>query len=281
MKKIALTSLLAVFAVSGAHAANVIDGNPLYLPGAGHFYSVSTLGSHSGEQELKSWYLNEEFGYGITNKLAVAVSTTIQDELSFSEWGWGDFEIDAAYRMLDMGAWKMDLIGGYSVEPVWGNHMPFLKKGTSEMGTGTEYIWTAGVRAGYTTPHWTVAGHALYHYWNTESFNWNEKIGERGIHFVTLGLDGQYVIDSHWSVLAGVEYTGILDSQWRDKPGVGEKVENEGEWSAELGVNYNIDATKFVGAYISGDMNHKGGTNHDEWKAENGFGFGAKFGIDF
>jgi len=28
-------------------------------------------------------------------------------------------------------------------------------------------------------------------------------------------------------------------------------------------------------------MNHKGGTNHDEWKAENGFGFGAKFGIDF
>lgn len=273
MKKIALTSLLAVFAVSGAHAANVIDGNPLYLPGAHHFYSVTTLGSHSGSDHIKQWGLNEEFGYGITNKLAVAVSTTIQDELSFSEWGWGDFEIDAAYRMLDMGAWKMDLIGGYSVEPVWGNHASFLDKDL------TEYIWTAGVRGGYTTSHWTVAGHALFHYWNTESFNWNEKAGEQGVHFVTLGLDGQYVIDSHWSVLAGVDYLGVLDDEYRGIPGA--TMKNEGEWTAELGVNYNIDATKFVGAYISGDMNHRGGTNHDEWKAENGFGFGAKFGIDF
>ena len=47
MKKLALTSLLAVFAISGAHAANVIDGNPLYMPGQNHFYSVSTLGSHT------------------------------------------------------------------------------------------------------------------------------------------------------------------------------------------------------------------------------------------
>ena len=39
MKKIALTSLLSVFAVSGAYAANTIDGNPLYMPKAGHFYS--------------------------------------------------------------------------------------------------------------------------------------------------------------------------------------------------------------------------------------------------
>ncbi len=47
MKKLALTSMLAVFAVSGAHAANVIDNNPLYRPGQDRFYSVTTLGSHS------------------------------------------------------------------------------------------------------------------------------------------------------------------------------------------------------------------------------------------
>ena len=42
MKKLALTSLLAMFAVSGANAANVIDGNPLYMPEQNHFYSVTT-----------------------------------------------------------------------------------------------------------------------------------------------------------------------------------------------------------------------------------------------
>ena len=73
MKKLALTSLLAVFAVSGAHAANVIDGNPLYLPGANHFYSVSTIGSHTGHNDLKSWTMGEEFGYGITNKFAIII----------------------------------------------------------------------------------------------------------------------------------------------------------------------------------------------------------------
>ena len=47
MKKIALTSLLAVFTASGAMAANVIDGNPLYMPGQNHFYSVTNLSSHT------------------------------------------------------------------------------------------------------------------------------------------------------------------------------------------------------------------------------------------
>ena len=46
MKKIALTSLLAVVAASAAHASiNVIDGNPLYMPMKGHFYSETSLSS--------------------------------------------------------------------------------------------------------------------------------------------------------------------------------------------------------------------------------------------
>ena len=40
MKKLAFTSLLAVLAVSGAHAGNIIDGNPLYRPAEGRFYSI-------------------------------------------------------------------------------------------------------------------------------------------------------------------------------------------------------------------------------------------------
>ena len=274
MKKLALTSLLAVFAVSGAHAANVIDGNPLYLPGAGHFYSVSSLGSHSGHEDIKSWYLNEEFGYGITNKLTVFVSTTLEDEQSFDKWGWGDFSLGAAYRVLDKGAWKADLVGEYMVDHVWNDHEPFLDKDY------TDYLWTAGVRAGYVAHNWTVAGYALFHYANSESFNWNEKAGERGTHALSLGLNAQYLLDSHWSLLAGVEYSGVLDDEWNGTPG--NKVKNAGEWEGTLGVNYNIDATKFVGVYVSGDMDHhREDKAKDEWRAERGFGFGAKFGIDF
>lgn len=261
MKKLALTSLLAVFAVSGAHAANVIDGNPLYLPGAGHFYSVSTLGSHTGSEPIKAWTAGEEFGYGITNKLAVMVETELEERDTFDEYSWNELSLQATYRALDMGAWKLDLVGAYALGPVWGYHAPFLDKDT------TSYAWMAGVRGGYTTSQWTIAGHTYFVYMGEESFDWNKD----GVHALVLGLDGQYVLDSHWSALAGIEYTGFTDSG----------AKNDGAWEATLGVNYNIDTTKFVGVYVSADMDHKGGDAHDEWHVEKGFGFGAKFGIDF
>lgn len=259
MKKLALTSLLAVFAVSGAHAANVIDGNPLYMPGQGHFYSVSTLGSHT-EGETP-WTAGEEFGYGITKNWAVAIDTTMSENNSFDNIAWEDFSVSTTFRALDLGAWKLDLVGEYGVAPVWGDHRPFLEK------DDTFYGWIAGVRGGYVASNWTLAGHAYFGYINSESFNWNDD----GAHVWMLGVDGQYLIDSHWSVLAGVEYQGFSDS-W---------AKNDGSWTGELGVNYNIDATKFVGAYINGSLNHQGGDHADEWEWDDGFGFGAKFGIDF
>ena len=272
MKKLALSSLVAVFAVSAANAA-VIDGNPLYMPKANHFYSISDLGSHTGSDEIKTWVASEEFGYGITDQLAVFTSTSVVDQQSFDQWAWNEMTFGAMFRALDMGEWKMDLIGAYSVDPVWGNHSEFLDK------VITDYTWTAGVRGGYTTSQFTVAAHALFNYTNSESFNWNEDKGFRGTHEIALGLDGQYVIDRNWNVVAGVEYRGVLDKEWNGMPGA--TVKNEGEWNGMLGVNYNIDATKFVGAYVTGSMNHQGGTNADEWEVDDGFGFGARFGIDF
>ncbi len=284
MKKLALSSLIAVFAVSGAHAANVIDGNPLYMPKANHFYSVTDLNSHTnkypnGEKQINTWNLGEEFGYGITDKLTVLVKTVLSEDDSFDQAQWGEMSFGAAFRALDKGAWKLDVLGAYAVDPVWGDHMPFLKSGTDAQGTGTEYTWTAGVRGGYTTSRFTVAGKALFNYWNTESFNWDEDEGFQGVHYLTLGLDGQFVLCDKLNLVAGVEYTGYMDKEWRGVPG--NKVKNAGTWDGTFGVNYNIDSTKFVGAYVSGSMNHQGGTKHDEWKADKGFGFGAKFGIDF
>jgi hypothetical protein len=265
MKKLTLTSLLAVFAVSGAHAANVIDGNPLYMPKAGHFYSETALESHS--EATKDWTLGEEFGYGVTDKLAVSVRTSLTEAESFDDYAWEDLGIKATFRALDMGGWKVDAYGEYAAAGYLFAHSKALddnfwfKKGL------IDYTWTAGLRAGYTTPTWTVAGHGEFVYLNSESFNWNDD----GIHAVIFGLDGQYVLCDHLSLVAGVEYLGFLD----------DGAKNDGMWEGTFGVNYNIDATKYVGAYISGDMNHKGGDNADEWDIEKGFGFGVKFGVDF
>jgi len=267
MKKIALTSLLAVFAVSGAHAANVIDGNPLYMPKAGHFYSETAAGSHTGTKEFRSVVLNEDFGYGITDKLAVNVSTSIKDDRSFDKWSWEDMAFGAKFRALDLGAWKMDLIGVYTVDNFWPDHQPWLKK---EL---TNYEWTAGVRGGYVASWWTVAGHALFNYENTESFRWNKD----GVHTIALGIDGQMLLGRHFALLAGVEYTGRLDNA--DANGI--KIKNAGKWTGEVGVNYNFDATKYIGLYADAEMDHKGGNAGDDWDLKNGFGFGAKFGIDF
>ena len=288
MKKLALTSLLAVFAFTGAHAANVIDGNPLYMPKAGHFYSVTSVGSHT---EGTPYALGEEFGYGITNKLAVEVSTTLWENRAFDVFAWDDVALKATFRALDMGAWKLDLVGAYEAgeNAFEGGGLYVHVKDGKPNGDNlnkwfdkdlTGYKWTAGVRGGYTAGAFTLAGHALYNYYNSESFNW----GDKGMHVWELGVDAQYVLDSHWSLLAGAEYTGITqDHAAYDDMEDPAKIKNAGSWYGELGVNYNIDATKFVGLYVSGEVVHKekAGEAKDEWKFDKGFGFGAKFGIDF
>ena len=290
MKKIALTSLLAVFAAAGANAANIIDGNPLYMPKAGHFYSETALSSHS--EHTKNWTLGEEFGYGITNKLAVSVNADLyegaeegpdQDDEMFDSYGLGNLAVKATFRALDMGAWKVDAYGKYASEgatifahsdagDVNKDHNFWFDKDL------IDYSWTAGVRGGYTTPVFTVAGHLEFVYGNTESFNWSDE----GTHAWKLGVDGQYVIDRNWNLVAGVEYTGITD----DIEVAGVKVKNMGTVDTYLGVNYNIDATKYVGAFITHELDHWKGEFGEPgaekgWGFKDGFGFGVKFGIDF
>ncbi len=285
MKKIALTSLLAVFAAAGANAANVIDGNPLYMPTKGNFYSVTDLYSHS--ETTKDWTLGEEFGYGITDKLAVAVSTDFfegaeeaGDDEAFDTYGLGNVALTATFRAFEKGAWKVDAYGKYATEGA-------TIFGHSDGADDTfwfdkdliDYRWTAGVRGGYTTPVFTVAGHIAYEYVNAESFNW----GDYGNHVWKFGVDGQYVINRMFNVVAGVEYAGISNDKvatYTDVKGAAD-VENAGRWTGYAGVNYNIDATKFVGVYVNGAMRHWKDNGEKGWEAEDGFGFGAKFGIQF
>ncbi|MFQ6777958.1 MAG: hypothetical protein ACLRFI_01505 [Alphaproteobacteria bacterium] len=266
MKKIVLTSLLAMVAASGANAANVIDGNPLYMPGQNHFYSVTSLNSHS--EHTDDWTLAEEFGYGIMDNLAVNVRAAMEEQESFDYYGVGELGVKLTFRALDQGEWKADVFGEYGI----GGPSVFYHDGITDDNFWfdkdlNEYSWKAGVRGGYTTSLFTVAGRVEFAYDNTESFNWDEE----GRHTWTLGLDGQYVIDNDFNLVASVEYTGLTDS-W---------AHNAGRWFGEFGVNYNFDATKFAGLYVNGSLNHQDGAAADEWGWDDGFGFGAKFGIDF
>lgn len=281
MKKLALTSLLTVFAVSGAHAANVIDGNPLYMPKAGHFYSETALSSHT---EGTPYTLGEEFGYGITNKLAVTVATSATENRAFDEYLWNDISLGMTFRALDTNGFKLDLLGSYVAgdaglaylgDDAIGAVMYHVEDETEWFDKDhTFYTWNAGVRTGWTMGGLTLAGHAVYKYMGFESFDWNEK----GLHRLALGLDAHYVFCPHLSAMIGAEYTGILDKKWPEGEG---KVKNSGIWTGTFGINYNIDATKYVGLYVNGALNHHEGDKADEWGWNDGFGYGIKFGIDF
>ncbi len=263
MKKIALTSLLAVFAVSGAQAAakNVLDGNPLYMPQENHFVSETYLESNS--QSTNEATLGEYFGYGITDRLMVGLETSVSEMDAFDTTSWNEVALDAKYRVIGDGAWKLDLTAGYGVDAMRAYHTDFLDK------DATFYMWTAGVRGGYVQKDWTLMGRLNLIYANTESFNWNEDEMWAN-HIVNLGFSGFWRMSDYWSGIVSADYYKVMDHYSR--------AEAAGSWDLSAGLNLNIDSTKYVGVYVTKEINH---VSAGKWEAEDGFGFGAKFGIDF
>ena len=136
MKKLVLTSLLAVFAATGANAA--INDNPMYRPDQGKFYSVTDLMSNT--EYADTWVLNEKFGYGITDRASIYVSTALGEGEWFDTMEWGMFEVGADYRLLDDMNWKVDAYGSYAVGPVWGDRVSFAHGIVA--GTGNPYFTT-------------------------------------------------------------------------------------------------------------------------------------------
>lgn len=279
MKKIALTSLLAVFAAAGANAANTMDGNPLYMPQKGHFYSETSLSSDTNNVNEVS--LGETFGYGILDNLAISVNTSASEANWFQgrtkvaneydetveEIGegnaWNELGADLTWRVIGDGAWKLDIMGGFEMMPVWGDHAKFMDKET------TTYMWTAGVRGGYVTEDWTLAAHANLIYANTEAFNWGDDDPMWANHIMNLGVAGHWTMSDTWSAVASADYFKIMD-HYND-------VDNKGFWELAAGLNFNFDETKYLGVYITKDIVH----NDGDWESQDGIGFGVKFGVDF
>lgn len=293
MKKIALTSLLAVVAASAAHASiNVIDGNPLYMPTKGHFYSETSLSSHT--KNVDEWTLGETFGYGITDRVAVSINTSMSEAYWFkgikaregtaatnqSEYegngnSWNELGADITWRVINDKAWKLDVIGGFEMDPVWGDHVPFMDKDT------TMYAWAAGVRGGYVNNDWTLSAHANFIYANTEAFNWGDDEPFWRNHILNLGVAGHWTMSDTWSAYASADYYKVLDRYNDAFVENGRIIEgNKGYWDLTLGLNMNIDTTKYVGVYLNKEISREpdGGMDVDD---ANGYGFGAKFGIDF
>jgi hypothetical protein len=79
------------------------------------------------------------------------------------------------------------------------------------------------------------------------------------------------VLNNRWNLVSGAEYTKSLD-HYSETPGM---------WELTFGANYNIDATKYVGAYITKDIVHTKFPADGTWEVEDGFGMGVKFGVDF
>lgn len=272
MKKIALTSLLAVVAASAAHAGvNVLDGNPLYMPQKGHFYSETSLSS--GTNTTTAVELGEEFWFALTDRLAFSVATSISENDWFEGSSWNGMAFDAKYRLIGNGAWKMDFVGGFSLNPMWADHRPTMS------ASDTTYTWIGGIRGGYVNGDWTIAAHANFIYRNNEMFNWAN--GDNGDvlwpngepwmnHILNLGVAGHWTMSDSWSALVTADYYKSFD-HYSD-------VESYGRWDVTAGLNYNIDTTKYVGVYVSKEVQHEGAGS---WVVEDGFGFGAKFGIDF
>lgn len=217
---------------------------------------MTELASNTNRTTLVN--LGEKFGYGITDRLAVGLEMTMAENNWFDQSQWGTLGIGVNYRLLDMANWKADVYGSYGVNPVWDYGKSFMDENS------TWYKWNVGMRAGYMTEAWTVAGHVEFDYINSESFNW----GDDGIHNISMGVDAFFALNDSWSMVLGAEYTGSLDDE----------ANNDGMWEGKLGANYNIDDNKFVGAYVSKFMDHTGA---GQWTIADGFGFGAKFGFQF
>lgn len=262
MKKIALTSVLAVLVATGANAAHTLDGNPLYMPASGHFVSETSVESHS--RNGHDWTLGERFGWGITDRITVGLKTSVTERSFFENFAWNEVALDAAYRLIDGCAWKLDLIGGYEVTPMRAFHNSLWEKDL------TTYFWNLGVRGGYVTGDWTLMAHANFIYANSRSFNWAYDDELNTNHRLNLGFGAHWTFSDDWSAVATADYYKVLDSYFDG--------DNRGEWQLAAGVNFNLDDTKYIGVYVTKDIAH---TDGGSWEAQGGIGFGAKFGIDF
>lgn len=249
MKRVFIISGALIFVAGGANAANIINGNPLYSPVQGHFYNVFT--PIEMNTKFERFVMADEFGYGITDSLDVMIQTAGSydsgNHPEFGKWSWNHLQVGVDWSVVNDGEYQAD---------VYGRAMQVYD--TRDGLETVAYNWTVGTQFGRVTDDWTVAGIIEIDYLNddVDKGNWDALA-------MTVGVQGQYLLDDNWNVVADLMFDFDLHNDYYD----GERLR------LKLGVNYNLDSTKYIGMYVSKDLVH----SFDSAP----MAFGVQFGIDF
>ena len=240
----------AVMFMSGAvYADVVINDNPFYGPQKGVFYNIITPIEFN--TKFEQFYLRDEFGYGITDALTVSLSTVgsydSSDRPEFGKWSWNDLMVGLDWSILEQGENQADLYA--SVKQVYDT-----KHDLETIG----YNWTLGARVGRMTKNWTLAGIVELDYIKDDLPH-----HDKDAWAMTVGIEGQYVLNQKWSMIASVDFDFDLYDVYYD----------EMRLVLETGLNYNFGAMKYLGVYTSKDVTR----NFDDAPMV----FGGRFGVQF
>jgi hypothetical protein len=248
MNKLIVLSALA-FVTGAANAGNIINDNVFYGPVKGRFYNIVTPVEFN--TKFEQFYTYDEFGYGITDSLTVALKTMASYDSSnnpeFGKWAWNNLSLELDWSVLGQGEQRADIYA--RIQQLYNT-----KDGLETVA----YNWTLGTHVGRMAENWTLAGIVELDYIKDDVSRYDSDAWA-----MTVGLFGQYLIDSSWSLIGKLDFDFDLYEKYYD----------EMRLMLELGANYNIDATKYIGLYISKDL------VRDFEDAP--MVFGGKFGIDF
>ena len=249
MKKMFFVSGVVLMMVMSANAQNIINGNPFYSPIKGQFYNVLTPIEFN--TKFEQFYLRDEFGYGITDVLTLSLSTVgsydSSDNPEFGKWAWNNLMVGLDWSILEQGENQADLYA--SVKQVYDT-----KHDLETIG----YNWTLGARVGRMTKNWTLAGVVELDYIKDDLPHYDKDAWA-----MTVGMEGQYILNQKWSVIASLDFDFDLYDVYYD----------ETRLVLEAGVNYNFDSMKYLGVYTSKDVTR----NFDDAPMV----FGGRFGVQF
>lgn len=235
--------------IGGANAANIINGNPLYNPAADRFYNI--FQPVEFDTKFERFVMEDEFGYGVSDVFAIHVATSASYDSSnhpeFGKWSWNDLEFG-----FDWGIWNENQ---HHAE-IYGDVKQIYN--TRDNLQTIAYNWTVGARVGRMTDDWTVVGIFQLDYLNDDLPN-----DTFDAWAMTVGLQGQYVLNQNWNVVGKMLFDFDLFDEYYD----GERLR------FGIGLNYNIDATRYIGVYTSKDVTR----SFDVAPMK----FGFIFGVDF
>lgn len=249
MNKLCTASVLLM--ISGIASADtaIINGNPFYSPKKGRFYNILTPIEFN--TNFEQFYLRDEFGYGITDLLTVSLSTVASydssDAPEFGKWAWNNLKLGLDWSILEQGEYQADVYG--RVKQVYDTR--------HDLET-VEYDWAIGARVGRMTDVWTLAGVVEIDYIKDDVSDYDNDAWT-----MQVGIQGQYLFRQRWNMTAALDFNFDLYDKYYD----------ETQLMFEIGLNYNISPTEYIGFYASKDVVR----DFDDAPLV----FGGRFGIDF